>query len=851
MVSSNVRYGAIGDFTEYYCYTAQKRGVFTAGLWLLSQIARILPSFTLDSIYRSLAMFNNYLKIALRTIKKHKGYSFINIAGLGIGIACCILIFLYVLEETSYDNYHEDIDRIFRIATVFKTETWEGTIAAVGPAFSPLLIKDFPQVEHAARLYWRTNPLVKKDNIMFYEKQFFYADNSMFSIFTIPFVFGDSGTALLRPHTVVISRRIARKYFGNENPLGKTLNINSNECEITAVLENPPANTHIKYDIVVSMVTLGQSRNLNENWGWTNFNTYVKLKDTVNSSEFEILIRRFEDNYYSAEQIEQRGFTNTYFLQPLQQIHLHSNYFRETESPGNPVYVIMTAVVGFFILALACINFMNLTTAKFANRAKEIGLRKVVGAHRTQLVFQFLGESLLMSSIAFIFAFLVAGTALPLFNNLSGETFILRNIIETKTLATSAVLMIFTGLAAGFYPALLLSQFRPGAVLKSRRGASAGNPLLRKILVVGQFTISIALLTGTMIVYNQINYMKTKELGFEKEQKLFFTLGDNSSRDFDYNTLKSEFIRLPGVSEASVSSGIPGYGYTSYQTSIDSDSDNKTQLVYLLFTDTDLIPQFKIKMVEGRPFMEELGTDMNTTFVINETAAQAFGWQKPSEALGMRLRNSFLTGTVIGVVKDFHYANVQEKIGPLAFIYMPDQFRTMSLTVSTVNLKDNLSGIENKYNELFPGQLFSYQFVDEVFDNAYKSEERTGRLFSTFTFLGIFISCLGLLGLSSYTAERRTREVGIRKVLGASILEVTVLLQREFIKWVTAAVIIAVPVSYFLMNKWLQSFAYRISIDIWVFVSASITVLAIALAAVSFQTVKAAASNPVKALRYE
>jgi len=851
LVSYHVRYGAIGDFTEYYYNITQRKGVFTARLWLLFQIVRIIPSYTMDSIQGSLAMFNNYLKITVRNMRKYKGYSFINIAGLSIGMACCILIFLYVREETSYDNYHKDKDRIFRIGTIFKTKTFEGTWAAVGPPVGMVLEKDFPQVEHVARIRRYRNPLIEKENIMYYENSAFFADNSLFNILTIPFLHGDPGAALVRHNTAVLSERIAQKYFDSENPLGKTLTIDSEEFEITGVIENPPSNTHIRHDILISILTLKKRRPFQNEWGWTNFNTYVKLKSTVNSSEFETLIRNLENNYVTGEQIEKRGWTNTYFLQPLTRIHLYSNYQMETEIPGNPVYVYITAITGFLILAIACINFMNLATAKFANRAKEVGLRKVIGAQRRQLIIQFLGESLLMSFIAFIFSFIIAGAVLPFFNTISGETFTVTDLRQPETLVVSSLLIIFIGLAAGSYPAFYLSMFTPGVILKTGRGTTAGSAALRKILVVGQFTISIILLIGTITVYKQISYMKNKNLGFEKEQKLFFQLGENVSSNNMYNAVKAEFIQIPGVHGTAVSSGVPGYGILGWQTRIEGTEDDKQQLVDYLFIDPDFIPLFKLKIAAGRAFKEDIRSDLDVTYIINETAVKAFGWQSPEEALNKRLTSGVFKGQVIGVVKDFHLSGVQAPVSPLALIFRPRVFRLMTLTVNTEEMENTIALIKEKFRELYPNRLFSYRFVDETFNNYYSSEERTGKLFSTFTCLGIFISCLGLFGLASYTAEQRTKEIGIRKVLGASIPEVVLLLQKEFIKWVAAAVIIAVPVAYFVMHKWLNNFAYRINPGFGVFILSSVLVLVVAVLTVSYRAVNASCANPVEALRSE
>jgi len=843
--------GYAGDIEEEFEERLRHEGKRRAIMWIWFHALIAVPGAIKSYFICGGSMFNNYLKMALRNIRKYKGHSFINICGLAIGIACCLLIFLFVSEEISYDNYHKDKDRIFRISVNFKTKTSADDWAAVGPAVGPFVKRDFPQVEYAARIFPISMPLVKKEERMFHEEKAFYVDQDLLNIFSIIFLHGNPAGALTRPNTVVLSERMAQKYFSQEIPIGKTLTINDEDFEITGVVENYPSNTHFKYELLVSLESFESAKRFFPNWGWTTFSTYIKLAPQIDIIGFENLIRDLEKNYLTEEEIKNRPFTNSYFLQPLTELHLHSHLRDEIEIPGNPLYVSMTGVIGLLILLIACINFMNLSTARFSNRAKEVGLRKVVGAQRRQLIFQFLGESFLMSLLAFLIAFYITICVLPLFNDISGKKFTFNDILTLETLLVSVILIIIVGLFSGSYPAFCLSTFKPGTILRTGKSSGSGSSLLRKILVVGQFTISITLLVGTFVVYTQLGFMKNKDLGFDKEQKLYISWSRNSSISENYNTVKAEFSQLSGVKGATVSSAIPGYGIYGWQLGIVGETDSKMQFFNVCLIDDDFIPEFKIEMAAGRAFMKELNTDIEGPLIINETAVKSLGWQSPEEALGKKLRGGPADGQVIGVMKDFHFSDVQRKIGPIVMVYSPEYFDCITLTIDAVNPEKTISLVKKKWQELNPGGLFTYRFIDSIFELFYRSNERTGRLFGIFTFLGIFISCLGLFGLVSYTAEKRTKEIGIRKVLGASVTGIALHLSKEFIRLVALAIIVAMPLAYFAMEKWLQNFAYRINIGVWIFILSAVIAMVIALISVSFQTIKAATANPVNSLRYE
>jgi len=838
----------LGDFEEYYNQLAHMKGPFHARFWYWSQVFKLMPAKIMNSLYWRIIMILNYLKIALRNIRRHKIYSFINIMGLAIGMACCILVFLHVRHELSYDRYHRDEDRIFRIAQNIRKDAAELDTARVAAPLIPAIRESFPEVESAARFQLATwDSLVEREETKYYEDWVMIAENDIFDVFTIPFIRGNPEKALDRPRTVVITEKIARKYFGQDDPVGQTLVLWGNPVEVTGVVANYPKNTHLKYDVIMSLNGFERVWNL-ENWGWTGFYAYVKLKPNVDPKNFEEKIRHIA-NVYAREKLEEGGESFTFYLQPIASVHLRSNLVAEIGSPGNPRDITIFSIIGILILLISCFNFINLATARSANRAKEVGVRKVVGAHRAQLTRQFLSESMLASLVSAALSLIIVALALPYFNLLTGQSF------ERHDLFTPVILMSLTGFAlsvgllAGGYPAFFLSRLRTVNVLKGSKGHDPRGNLLRKALVVAQFSITIILVIGTLAVYRQIDFMKNKNLGFDKHQKLIVP---TKMKD-RYDSVKNEFLNNPYITGATACWNVPGRLANLIEARLIGETDEKTQSMNFYYVDSDFLPEFKIEMMAGRSFLKEVQTDIEETFILNETAAKAFGFSSPEEAIGKRMYEggSGGIGTIIGVAKDFHYKGLQTKVEPLVLQWRPDFFSYLSLTVKTENLPQTLSFVEKKWNELKLGGLFTYFFLDEDFNRYYRSEESLGRLYATLAFLAVFISCLGLAGLSSFTSEQRTKEIGIRKILGASVPNILVLLVSEFTKWVFFANIIAWPVAYFIMNKWLQGFAYRTNLNIWIFgLSASLAFL-IAVFTVSYQSVKAAVTNPVNSLRYE
>jgi len=801
-------------------------------------------------------MFKNYLKISIRNLLKHKFFSVINIAGLSIGLAACMLIFMYISGEQSFDDYQKNKKRIFRVTMEWQTGSGNIAYALNPPPVAPALKQNYPQVESAARILKIGKKMVMRyEDKTFYEDPFLYVDPEIFEILTIPFIRGNPKTALDRPGKIVISERIAEKYFGNANPLGRRLDIDIQidrlDYEVTGVVKNAPTNTHMKYDMFIPISVVEDMGWMND-WTWPGAYTYIKLAPNVDVQAFEEQIRHLSDDYIENESGANIG-KYIYSVQPVTDIHLHSQLTFEAEAPGSLLSLYLFSAIGLLILLSAGMNFMNLATARSANRAKEIGIRKVVGAERLQLIQQFLGESLFMSFVSLGIAILLVKILLIIFNSFVGINFILVNLFQPRLLFPIILMALLAGLAAGSYPALFLSAFDPVSVLKGPISSGSRSYITRKILVVGQFTISIILIISTIVLFKQLSFMKGQYLGFDKEQKLVIPFQGWNPLEHNYEMIKNEFSAHPSISEASACSRVPGQGAGSFMTNLMGEDENKNQMMFYLLCDHDFIPQYNIKMLTGRSFKKEIGTDSSGACIINEAAVKSFGWDSPQEAIGKRLREGLygLEVEIIGVAKDFHYRSLQIEVEPLIIEMLPQMFSQISLTFYSPSVKEALSWIERRWNELFPGKPFEYFFLDENFDRQYRAEEQTGKIVGALTFLALFVAFLGLFGLSAFTAEQRTKEIGIRKVLGASISGIVALLSKEFIKWVLLANLIAWPIAYYAMDRWLQNFAYRIGIGLWTFLLAGTLALGIALLTVSYHAIRAATTNPVEALRYE
>lgn len=794
-------------------------------------------------------MFKNYFKIAWRNLVKNKAFSFINIIGLAVGMTSCLLIFLYVSFEISYDNFHTKADRIFRVVTDTKTPSETITQGATTTPIAINMKKDFPEVEDAVRLR-RDGFLVRKGNVKFQEERSVLADSTLFNVFDFPLIAGDKNTALKEPMSVILSQTAAKKYFGNEEPLGQQLLLTGKaiNATVTGVMKDIPENSQIEADMFVSMSSYMQiygSPTSDSEWTNHAYYTYLLLKPHADAKALERKFPAFMESHHGvqAKALQMQDYLS---LEPLREVYLKSK--RDGFVTGNINNVYIFSIIAVFILLIACINFINLTTARSAERAKEVGIRKVVGAGRYQLARQFIGESVLICLIAFVLSVLLCALALPLFNQLAGKEISSSIFNNPFHILCLFLLSVGIGVIAGFYPSFVLSSYKPVSVLKGRFSTGTKGLILRKGLVVFQFTISIVLIVGTIVVYMQLNYMRNQDLGFSKDQEIII----NTNFDKNKDVFKQSLSSIPSVLSTSYSSSVPGSDNASAYSRVQNKAGEmqKTNLD-LYFIDYDYIKQYNLKVAAGRAFSKDFATDSTQAMMINESAVKLLGYASPQEAIGRNFDQWGRKGKIIGVLKDFHYKSLQQPIQPLTMRIEPSGFGTISIKVSAANLPSTIKAIDNKWNQIIPNRPFEYYFLDDFFNRQYKAEANFGKLFFNFAVLAIFISCLGLLGLSSYSTIQRTKEIGVRKVLGASVSNIVNLLSIEFIKLVLIALIIASPIAWFGMDKWLQDFAYRTNLSWWVFALAGIVAILIAFLTISFQAIKAAVANPVKSLRTE
>jgi putative ABC transport system permease protein len=849
--------GIVGDFDEEFQEIARARGRLAARLWYWGHLLRSLPIFIKDIIYWRIIMIKNYLKVAMRTLRKHKGYSFINISGLAIGMAVCILILLWVQSELSFDRYHENADRIHRL--ILDAEVGGGSLhtAAIMAPAAPAIVQDYPEVISAARLRGPRRQSVQYQNKLFQERLVGIADNSLFRIFSFNFLAGDPQTALEAPYTVVITAAMAQKYFGFNDPLGQVLKIGGEkEYTVTGVVAEMPANSHLRFNMLQSFVTvLNEEPQLKENWFDIRFFTYLLLAENAEPDQFESKLAALVDKHLG-EQLKAMQGTLTLSLQPLTRIHLYSDLERDLSSSGNIAYLYLFSGVALFVLLIAGINFVNLSTARSSSRVQEVGMRKTLGAVRGGLVSQFLGESMLYSLLSLFLALGLVSLILPAFRSLVGRDLSL-NFLDAPWLALALLgAALLNGLLAGAYPAFFLSSFHPVRVLKGTFRTGRSNRNFRRVLVVTQFAISIALIIGTLMVYQQIRFMKTKQLGFDKEHVVVIP-GLNESMRGSYASIRSELLAVPGVVNVGASSYVPGRGHLVGGFFPEGYSDGQSLTMDYLEVDFDYLPTMGIELLAGRNFSAEFATDADESLIINETAAKKIGWQDPvgknfifrpppgQEGEATKVR-------VIGVVKDFHMASLRQKIEPtIIFCDIPNVNVFSVRTAEGGDVLQTMKRLEKKWKELAPNRPFDYLFLDESFDSQYRAEERVQTITLSFSILAVFIGCLGLFGMASFTAEQRTKEIGIRKVLGASVHGIVRLLSREYVLLVVMANGIAWPAAYLFLNRWLANFAYRIEIEWGIFVAAGVLALLIALLTVSFQALKAALADPIESLHYE
>lgn len=807
-------------------------------------------------------MFKNYIKTALRNLFKHKGYSLINIAGLAIGMTSCLLILLYVQHELGYDSFNEKADRIYRVAGSYRYGGRDFEDAASPAPMAGVMVKDYPEVIDAVRFFKYGNFIAQYKDNSFKERRVFYADTSFFNIFSVPLLIGNPETALASPNKLVLSQNTVKKYFGEEDPIGKTLKINNEkDYEVTGVFQEIPDNSHFHFDMLISLSSHPVDKD--QLWVGQYLQTYILLHEKADHQGLEAKFPEMIKKYMapqleaflgiSVEKLAAEGeFRVDMYLQPLRKIHLHSDLRAEMEPTSDIKYVYIFSAIALFILMIAAINFINLSTARSAGRAREVGIRKVLGSYRKQLIGQFLTESMVLSLVSMTIAILLFWLALPIFNSLSGKVLSLSDLGRGPMLFALVLVTLLTGILAGSYPAFFISAFRPANVLKGQMKSGAKARLVRRGLVVFQFMASIVLIIGTFIVYNQLNYIQDKKLGFNKEQVLI--LENTYLLKQQIETFKNEILSYPQIINATISGSLPvpsDFNITAVFPEGETDNKKSTSM-QVWAVDHDYVETLGMDIVEGRDFSREFSTDASAV-IINQEVGRQFGWEKP---LGKRLATIVsLQGdskllTVIGVVEDFHFRSLRNNIGPLIMLLSPSPNR-ISFRMKTDDFSGTIGLIRKKWREFLPNQPFEYSFLDEQFDSMYRAERRIGEIFGIFAALAVFIGCLGLFGLAAFTAEQRTKEIGIRKILGATAPKIIRLLVKEFVILISVANAVAWPIAYLVMKGWLKDFAYQTPVQIWLFLSAGFFTLLIALITVSYQAVKAALANPIESLRYE
>ena len=808
-------------------------------------------------------MLKNQLTIAIRNILRQKGYTFINIMGLCIGIACCVLILLYVQDEMTYDRYNEKADRIYRIMTygLIGPSEFRGAVtpAPMGPAF----VEEIPEVESAVRIRNFGFPVLRYEDKVFSEENFYWADSTIFDIFTIPFVEGNPDGALDKPNTMVMTESMALKYFGDENPVGKLIQLDKRtDYLVTGVIKDFPHNSHFHFDFIGSLVSY--QREFDDIWISNNFYTYVLLKKGATQSDLESKFPHLVEKYAGPQLLEATGYTYQEILdagnqyswsaQPLTDIHLHSNIENEIEPNGNAQYVYIFLVVAFGILIIACINFMNLATARSTKRAREVGIRKTLGSTKTQLIAQFITEGVLLTFIALAFALILIQILLPFYNNLIEKKLTIDVLFSFQNIIVLILLTLFIGISSSIYPAFFMSSFNTSVILKGNIDSSSKpSRSLRSSLVVFQFGVSVILIAGTLVISNQLSYLQSKNLGFNKDQLVIIEKTDDIATQL--KAFETELRSNPAILNVTNSTHYIGQSFSSNAYRASAAENAPTHIIWQMFADENFLSTYQIKMAEGRFYSKEFGSD-TTAIVINQAAAALFGYDDPIGKEIIRVgptQEQSIKLKIIGILDDFNFESLHHSIKPLTIrLFRSNDFgRYVSVRIAHGNYQSTLGFIENSWKKFAGNQAFEYFFFDQEFNHLYISEQRTRSLMGVFSILAIFVASLGLFGLASYSAQKRTKEIGVRKVMGATVINIVLMMFRDTARLILIANIIALPVVYFLMRDWLQNFAYKIDVG-WITLLVTVFIaFTIAILTVSYQAIRVALTNPADALRYE
>jgi len=839
----------LGDFEEFYNEIADKKGISLAQSWYWWQIVRLIPIKILNEIYWSFEMIKNYLKVALRNIRRHKVFSVINISGLAIGMACCILIFLWVQDELSFDQFHQNADHLYLVATHERYGTRISTSSGTPSAIGPALKAEYPEIVDAARICNGPHALNFACGDKRLQEEVEAVDPSFLEIFTFPLLQGDPNSALSDSHSIVMTKRMALKYFGTENPLGQIIRIeNKYDFKVTGVLDEIPHNSILQFDFLVPIEFLSEHWQFPElltRWSDFSFTTYALLQK---GASYEDVTRKIAGRIKQ----ENQNFDGDTFLRPFTLLYLHGL----GTGRGQIAMVRMFSMIAVFILLIACINFMNLSTARAGYRAKEIGMRKVTGANRFDIIKQFYGESVLTAFLGLFLAVLLVIILLPIFNRLTAKTIAFDIFKSPELLLGLPGVALLSGLIAGFYPALFMSSFQPAKIMKETVGIGSRSSWFRKILVVLQFALSIGLIIRTFVAYKQLDYMHHMDLGFNRDHLVYVPISGVLERQ--YEAAKQELLKISGVSSVSLTSRTPiGFYSGGSDWEWEGKSPDVNPHVRYFCCDHDFANTFEIKMIQGQFYSRELMTTDSIKagqLVINEELALIIGRENP---VGTRISQESSHFQIIGVIKDFNYWPLYWRSGPLIIFYKTyhktgePRYKYIFARIQPENIPQTIADIKKVITKMNPEFPFIYRFLDEDYDQLYRSEERGGAIFQTFAILAVLISCLGLFGLASFMAEQRTKEIGIRRVLGSSVRGIVILVTKDFLKCVLMANLIAWPLAWYVSHKWLQNFAYRTSISLSIFLLSAALALFIALLTVSYQATRAAITNPVDALRYE
>lgn len=854
----DVRYAAMGDFDELFSYRVDNDGLSSARRWYWIQALKSVPSFLADSIFWKLVMLRNYFKVALRGLARQKVYSSINITGLSVGIAGFLLIFLYVADELSYDDFHENAENIYRVSQNYTPDPGTAPLSDFQPWGSartgPALVADFSEITEQVRFSGHHQILLSQAENSFQEENYLYVDGNVFDVFSFDLLRGNPETALVAPGSIVLTETAATRYFNDADPMGQSIMRDSTSWVVTGILADVPSNSHLFFDMLISMSTIEQTwpDYMFDSWGYVDFFTYVRLHEEASIESVEAKMPQFYAGP-NFEVTDDSGSRNReYAFENLRDAYMSPTGNFQAGPKGSPANLVIFSAVAFFILLIACVNYMNLATARSSERAKEIGIRKVVGAEQTSLVSQFLSESIVFSGIAILGAFALGAAALPAYSNLAAKSFVNADLFSPTMLGVAVLIVIVVGILAGSYPALFLSRFKPVSVLKGVFSTSASGTLLRKGLVVFQFGITFALIAGAMTVYSQLNYMQSQGLGFDKDQMMTIEYGFDDAITGRTDFVRSAFMAHPSVKSVAFSRTVPGEYFPQAGGHVEnSDGEMMEFLVNLFAVDFGYIEHFGLEMAAGRPYDRNFESDLREALVINEAAVKKAGYGSNEEAIGKRFDQWGREGIIVGVVKDFNYVSLQERISPMSLSLMPGSSKFITLKLSTTDILTTVADMEAIFADLAPHRPFLNRFLDETFGAQYESEDRFGGILRIFAALAIFIACLGLLGLTAAVTAQRKKEIGVRKVLGASAPGIVVLLSKDFAILVALAAILASPVVYFGLNAWLDGFAFRTAVSPWTFVLAALVSLGIAMITMNYHTIKIALSNPVDSLRSE